>query len=164
MAEDDEDQVAIDEAKRKLVEFGPKPAYESAQICESIGDPLKDSVSPTMSIVMKEVAMISVVLVPFFSSVRGGYGSIGCSLNRACDTAEYPMEGFDILLVSIFSIFLAILITIRIRFMLAKSKGKNMELSDGDHAITTPLIEGNEEKENYGVSEARGRDSRARGI
>ena len=146
-AEHDGNLKEIKEAKRKLLENGPKPAYEAAAICETVGDPLKDMVASSMSILMKELAMISLVMVPFFSSVRGGYGTIGCDIDRDCNAEKYPMEGFDLLLLGIFG---ALGLGLTVRQCVAKCRGTTSapsEFGDASDPQLMPLINNSQTKQ-----------------
>lgn len=98
----EEEEESKEDIERELEGHKPKPAYEAAQVGEDVADPLKDAVAPAVSVLMKEVAMIAAVLGPYFASVRGGYGTIGCDIVRTCDPLEYPMEGFDYVLMAVF--------------------------------------------------------------
>merc|ERR1712070_1230165 len=57
-----------------------------------------------MSILMKEMAMLSVVLGPYFASTRGGFGVLGCDMVRDCNTDKYPLEGFDMLMCGVYAV------------------------------------------------------------
>lgn len=123
-AEHDGNLKEIKEAKRKLLENGPKPAYEAAVVCETVGDPLKDVVAPSMSILLKDLPMIAIVMIPFFASVRGGYGTIGCDVDRDCNAEKYPMEGFDLLVLSLCGALMLFLVGRRCAAGFGESNGR----------------------------------------
>lgn len=65
---------ALDNAK-KFIEaghFGGKnsPAHKAAVIGDTVGDPLKDTVGPSINILIKLMSVISLVLAPVFARIR----------------------------------------------------------------------------------------------
>jgi len=61
------------------------PEWKKACVIgDTVGDPLKDTSGPAVNIVMKLMAIISLVCAPFIADIRGGYGLIGCSINQNC--------------------------------------------------------------------------------
>merc|ERR1719163_111473 len=77
---------AWDNAKKQIEQQGEKGTakHMAAVVGDTVGDPLKDTSGPAVNILMKLMAIISLVIGPFVASTRGGYGLIGCSLNKAC--------------------------------------------------------------------------------
>lgn len=67
---------AFDNCKKGLEARGHKKseAYKYAVIGDTVGDPLKDTSGPALNIVMKLMAIISVVFSSTFMSVRNGNG------------------------------------------------------------------------------------------
>jgi len=63
---------ALDNAKKYIEEghFGGKgtPAHKAAVIGDTVGDPLKDTIGPSMNILIKLMAVISLVLAPVFAT------------------------------------------------------------------------------------------------
>jgi K(+)-stimulated pyrophosphate-energized sodium pump len=61
---------AMDNAKKYIEEghFGGKgsPAHKAAVVGDTVGDPLKDTVGPSINILIKLMAVISLVLAPLF--------------------------------------------------------------------------------------------------
>jgi len=77
---------AWDNAKKLIEQNNQKGTdqHEAAVVGDTVGDPLKDTSGPAINILMKLMAIISLVFAPFIASTRDGYGLIGCSLNKAC--------------------------------------------------------------------------------
>jgi len=60
---------------RKCLYAGKKSqAHAAAVVGDTVGDPLKDTSGPALNIVMKLMAIISVVFADFFMSINGGGG------------------------------------------------------------------------------------------
>jgi len=63
---------ALDNAKKYIEEgqLGGKgtPAHKAAVIGDTVGDPLKDTIGPSMNILIKLMAVISLVLAPVFAT------------------------------------------------------------------------------------------------
>ena len=49
-------------------------AHKAAVIGDTVGDPLKDTSGPSLNILIKLMAVESLVFAPFFSSAVCGYG------------------------------------------------------------------------------------------
>ena len=52
--------------------------FKAAVTGDTVGDPLKDTSGPALNILMKLMAIISVVFAPLFMAVNNGGGLIGC--------------------------------------------------------------------------------------
>ncbi len=59
-------------------ELGPKGSdcHKAAVIGDTVGDPLKDTSGPSLNILVKLMAVESLVFAPFFYSINGGQGLI----------------------------------------------------------------------------------------
>jgi len=142
--EEKEAGYGIDYLRENVERCKPQMAYEVAEVAENVADPLKDAVAPSMSILMKEMAMISCVLGPYFASTRGGYGVIGCSLSRDCNGDKYPLEGFDILMSVVYSLvacFFAVA-TVYKCCLTPSTDHPNYQAGSDDAMIQTPLMRG----------------------
>jgi len=63
---------------RKCLYAGKKSAaHAGAVVGDTVGDPLKDTSGPALNIVMKLMAIISVVFADFFMSINNGNGFFG---------------------------------------------------------------------------------------
>jgi Na+/H+-translocating membrane pyrophosphatase len=112
-SEDDEDGESYEEIKQKVKEMKPQEPYENAEENENAGEILKDAIAPSINILMKEMAILTAVLGSYFASVRGGYGILGCNFSHNCDSDRYPMEGFDIMVLVLYSILIGFIIVYR---------------------------------------------------
>jgi len=73
----DEPVVTVD--GRKCLYAGKKSAaHAGAVVGDTVGDPLKDTSGPALNIVMKLMAIISVVFANFFMSINNGNGIFNC--------------------------------------------------------------------------------------
>jgi len=69
------DEPVVAEDGRKCVYAGKRSAAHAAAVVgDTVGDPLKDTSGPALNIVMKLMAIISVVFADAFMSVNGGNG------------------------------------------------------------------------------------------
>jgi len=57
------------------------PVHAAAVVGDTVGDPLKDTSGPSLNILMKLMAVESLVFAPFFTEVYGGTGLIGKAFN-----------------------------------------------------------------------------------
>jgi len=146
----EETEETKEDIERELEEHKPKPAYEAAQVGEDVADPIKDAVAPAVSVLMKEVAMLACVLGPYFASVRGGYGTIGCDIVRNCNPEEYPMEGFDyvlmFLLFAICGLFGCLWVA---RCFTSPSQQGNPAIRKDTNDPSQPLLQGQTTKYEY---------------
>ena len=63
---------------RRVIYAGKKSsAHAGAVVGDTVGDPLKDTSGPALNIVMKLMAIISVVFADFFMSINSGNGMLG---------------------------------------------------------------------------------------
>merc|ERR1712094_66212 len=89
---------AWDNAK-KYIESGHhggkgSECHKAAVVGDTVGDPLKDTSGPALNIVMKLMAILSLVFADFFVSINNGRGlvSMPTSLNLVCTaSSECPV-------------------------------------------------------------------------
>jgi len=73
---------AWDNAKKFIEKHGPDSEYKgkgsdihkAAVVGDTVGDPLKDTSGPSLNILMKLMAIISLVFAGYFKSINGGSG------------------------------------------------------------------------------------------
>jgi inorganic pyrophosphatase len=106
---DAQDSPELREAQEEVEATAARPAYLIAEQCDLIGRPLKDAVDPAVNIAMKEVSVAALVFGPFFASMRGGFGTIGCWVSAGCDADQYPLEGMDYFIIVVTSLVIALL-------------------------------------------------------
>ncbi len=67
----------------KNSEFGGKgsEAYKAAVVGDTVGDPLKDTSGPSLNILMKLMAIISLVFADYFYAINNGRGAFNLPAN-----------------------------------------------------------------------------------
>jgi inorganic pyrophosphatase len=84
---------AWDNAKKyisaeNVPEFGKKgtqtwlDAHKASVIGDTVGDPLKDTSGPALNILMKLMAIVSLVFADYFYAINEGQGILGLAVNR----------------------------------------------------------------------------------
>ena len=74
---------------KKYIESGVDPSlggkggeiHKAAVVGDTVGDPLKDTSGPALNIVMKLMAIVSLVFADFFFAINGGQGLFNMALN-----------------------------------------------------------------------------------
>jgi len=74
---------AWDNAKKFIEGDGKKGTelHKAAVVGDTVGDPLKDTSGPALNIVMKLMAIISLVFADYFASINGGQGLLRIPIN-----------------------------------------------------------------------------------
>jgi inorganic pyrophosphatase len=80
---------AFDNAKKfvaasdKSSEFGGKGSevYKSAVVCDTVGDPMKDTSGPSLNILMKLTAILSLIFAEVFFAINMGRGALNIPLH-----------------------------------------------------------------------------------
>jgi len=68
---------AWDNAKKSIAQSekdSNSAAYEASVLCDTVGDPLKDTSGPSLNILMKLMAIIAVVFAEYFYAINEGKG------------------------------------------------------------------------------------------
>ena len=68
-----------DNVKKSFSSHGEKGSevYKAAVIGDTVGDPLKDTAGPSIDILIKQMAILSVIFIPIFAAIADGHGLIG---------------------------------------------------------------------------------------
>jgi len=92
-AEEHEEYKAYIGTDHKVVRGKKTEVHKAAVVGDTVGDPLKDTSGPALNIVMKLMAILSLVFSDFFVSINNGTGvfKTPSSLNLAC--AGPPIDG-----------------------------------------------------------------------
>jgi len=73
----------VEDKEGKLIVQGKGSAiHKAAVIGDTVGDPLKDTSGPALNILMKLMAIISLVFGDFFKSINGGRGLFNIPLDQ----------------------------------------------------------------------------------
>ncbi|GMF16810.1 unnamed protein product [Phytophthora fragariaefolia] len=84
--------VSIEDKDGKLIVQGKGSAiHKAAVIGDTVGDPLKDTSGPALNILMKLMAIISLVFGDFFKSINDGRGLLNVPGDVVADVAVAPV-------------------------------------------------------------------------
>ncbi|GMF09229.1 unnamed protein product [Phytophthora lilii] len=84
--------VSIEDKEGKLIVQGKGSAiHKAAVIGDTVGDPLKDTSGPALNILMKLMAIISLVFGDFFKSINNGRGLLNVPADVMPEAAAAPV-------------------------------------------------------------------------
>jgi len=87
------DNVELPDENGNMIKHGKKTeVHKAAVVGDTVGDPLKDTSGPALNIVMKLMAILSLVFSDFFVSINHGTGlfKIATSLDLSCNDNKCP--------------------------------------------------------------------------